>query len=242
MPADLFRPDARAFGFNNEEPVFKFIGGNMLEETNRMLQDSLTVHPFNINYDYPAGFSDIKADNIPKVLIKGEQDTGVFQAIGEDFSVASPLQSRLKGRFDLKAQITQRFNNVGIYALVSKDLHDGLMGEDLYGFFTQLRGEFYGRDCVSLGDTGVLLGDFINGVAGGKQVQDIAYGDPCAFEAGFAEAHLGVDGNPVFKLGSHFYSLLVNNIYHSFSYMSSLVISGVSPFVLDIRISDLNYS
>ena len=223
---DLFGPDTDTVRFDNKEPGLEFFGADMLEKIYRPLQNFFPGHSFNINYNYPVRFPDFKADNISKILIKGEQDAGSFEGMGKDFSVCGALQPCLQGCFDLNMQAPQRLNNVSIHAMVNKDFHNKSgVSKNFYRLFAQLRSEFYGSDDVFFSDTRVLHGDFINGIAGSQEIQDISDGYTGAFYAGFAKTHIGINRNSIFKVfGGHVCNLLVNKIYHSFSYMSSLMV------------------
>ena len=110
--------------------------------------------------------------------------------------------------------------------MVNKDFHDKSgVGKNFYRLFAQLCSEFYGSDDVFFSDTMVLHGDFINGIAGSQEIQDISDGYTGAFYAGFAKTHIGINRNSIFKVfGSHVCNLLANKIYHNFSYMSSLMV------------------
>ena len=134
--ADLFRPDTDVFRLNNEKPAFEFIGGSMLEETYSPMQNFFPGHPFNINYNRPVGFSNVKADNISEVFIKGKQGLSRFKAMAEYFFVTGCFKPFFNSRFNIKSDFSQGIHNIGVDALVGKDIHCLFLGNNFGGFFS----------------------------------------------------------------------------------------------------------
>ena len=219
---DLFGPDADTLGLYNKKPGLELFGSDMLKEIYRPLQDLFSGHTFDVNDNEPLRFPDVKADDISEILVKGQKDQRILQAIAEDLVIACPVQFFFPGGLDLTCRISQGLYDFGIDALVDEDFYHDLMRKDLYRLFTQLHGEFYGGDDVFFGNPGVFFGNFINGITCAEHVKDVGNGNAGTLYAGFAKTHVRVDQYLIFKMfNGHVYGLLTKAVYHSLDNLSS---------------------
>src|SRR3989338_566416 len=220
---NLVAPDSNSVGFYNKEAASQNFGSGLFEEYSRAPGNFALSQSFNIdNYYAFAGF-DIEADDIAKIFIKSKQDTLMLQGVMEDFLVTSLAQPFFRSQLYFETKLSEIFYYIGIDALVSKDIHNGLFLQKNFNWlFAQLGGEFNSGNNIFLGNTGILLGNFINGISACEQIEDVSHGYSCAPDTGLAKPYSGVNSNFFHNIINHFF-FLQKQLYHNLVEASSSI-------------------
>lgn len=133
------------------------------KEIESAINNFFFVHIFNINNHNSRGTSDIESRNISEIFVKGKQDVVVSNAVIENYVIRGADKLRVVDRDNFKPLASQSSNDILVNALVGKDDHKRSLnlGDCLGGMLHKLRSVFNRGNNIFLGDTRILLGNFL---------------------------------------------------------------------------------
>src|SRR3989338_4072586 len=126
----------------------------------------------------------------------------MFPGILKNLLIGSLSKRNFSSQNDMRfGKGAHRFSNVAVDAVINKDIqHESAVSnprQNFSGAFQNPSCKFNRSESILFGDAGILPGDFVEGVAGSKEIQNISNGNASPADRGFAETDIGIDSNSI---------------------------------------------